>query len=59
MNCHLSHVRLEHFTVRQGKDIIVEDVSLALRCGQLTALIGANGAGKTTLVRALLGGATP
>jgi len=55
MTCSLSHVKLEHFSVRRGREMIVDDVSLALNCGQLTALIGANGAGKTTLIRALLG----
>ncbi len=55
IRCSLSHVQLEHFTVRRGRDVLVEDVSLSLCCGQLTALIGSNGAGKTTLIRALLG----
>ena len=55
IRCSLSHVQLEHFTVRRGRDVLVEDVSLSLSCGQLTALIGSNGAGKTTLIRALLG----
>ena len=48
IRCSLSHVQLEHFTVRRGRDVLVEDVSLSLCCGQLTALIGSNGAGKTT-----------
>ena len=41
--------------MRRGRETLVEDVSLSLCCGQLTALIGSNGAGKTTLIRALLG----
>ena len=53
--CALSHVQMEHFTVARGRDLLIEDISMALSCGSLTALIGANGAGKTTLVKALLG----
>lgn len=39
---------------REGLDIL-ENISVHLHCGQLTAIIGPNGAGKTTLVKALLG----
>ncbi len=41
---------------RRYKDVIaVQDVSLALRAGEATALVGHNGAGKTTLIKLLLG----
>ncbi len=42
-------------TVRLGGKMIVERASLALRGGELIALVGPNGAGKTTLIRALAG----
>jgi iron complex transport system ATP-binding protein len=42
-------------TVRLGGKVIVERASLALRGGELVALVGPNGAGKTTLIRALAG----
>lgn len=42
-------------SVRIGAKEIVRDTSLALRAGELVALVGPNGAGKTTLMRALAG----
>jgi iron complex transport system ATP-binding protein len=42
-------------SVRLGGTLIVERANLAIRPGELTALVGPNGAGKTTLVRALAG----
>lgn len=38
-----------------GKKKILEDVSFALRPGEVVALVGKNGAGKSTLVRHLIG----
>ena len=42
-------------TVALGDRRIVEGVSFALRCNELTVLVGPNGAGKTTLLRAIVG----
>ena len=42
-------------TVRIGGHLIVDRASLALKAGEVVALVGPNGAGKTTLVRALAG----
>lgn len=53
--CKLCRVALENVTVTAGGDTLIENVSLHIHCGQLTALVGPNGAGKTTLIRALLG----
>jgi iron complex transport system ATP-binding protein len=48
-------LRTDKLTVRLGKLAVVDEVTFALRRGELTALVGPNGAGKTTLVRALAG----
>ena len=42
-----------------GKRQIIDNVSVALRGGEMTALIGPNGAGKSTLLRMLTGYLTP
>ena len=57
MNATAANVILQaqNVSVRLGGALIVEGADLALRAGELTALVGPNGAGKTTLVRALAG----
>ena len=53
--CELCHIDLDRISVRRGGQVLLQDVSMHIHCGQLTVLIGQNGAGKTTLVHALLG----
>ena len=53
--CALCHIDLDRISVRRGGQVLLQDVSMHIHCGQLTVLIGQNGAGKTTLIRALLG----
>ena len=54
-HCELCHIDLDRISVRRGGQVLLQDVSMHIHCGQLTVLIGQNGAGKTTLIRALLG----
>ncbi len=54
-HCELCHIDLDRISVRRGGQVLLQDVSMHIHCGQLTVLIGQNGAGKTTLVRAMLG----
>ncbi|MEJ8855144.1 ABC transporter ATP-binding protein [Variovorax robiniae] len=42
-------------TAGYGGPAVARDVSLAIKEGRITALLGANGAGKTTLMRAICG----
>jgi ABC-2 type transport system ATP-binding protein len=44
---------------RRGSTLAVDDINLALRAGEVTALLGANGAGKSTTVALLTGRLTP
>jgi zinc transport system ATP-binding protein len=48
-------IAAEHLSVAYGGVRILDDISLAVRAGEIVTLIGPNGSGKTTLVRALLG----
>ncbi len=44
---------------RYGATVAVDDVSLAIRAGEIYALVGANGAGKSTLIRSVVGITVP
>lgn len=46
-------------TVRYGQRVALDAVDLAVRAGEITALMGRNGAGKSTLLSALAGALAP
>lgn len=50
-----SELTLRRVTVRLGGTPVVNDISLAVRAGEVTALVGPNGAGKSTALRAAAG----
>jgi phospholipid/cholesterol/gamma-HCH transport system ATP-binding protein len=50
-----SLVELRHLTFGYGERVILDDVSLNVPRGKVTALMGASGGGKTTILR-LIGG---
>ncbi len=48
-------IALEHITARFGDRVVLDDLSLAVPAGAITAVVGRSGAGKTTLIRTLNG----
>lgn len=53
--CGLHCIRINNISVRDGAQIIINDINLHIHCGKITVLIGKNGAGKSTLIKAILG----
>jgi phospholipid/cholesterol/gamma-HCH transport system ATP-binding protein len=52
---HLSLVEMRHLSFGYGERLILDDISLVIPRGKVTALMGASGGGKTTILR-LIGG---
>lgn len=50
-----STLDVREVSIRYGERPVLNNVSLELTAGRITALLGANGAGKTTLIKALNG----
>lgn len=49
------HLELSAVSLRYGETHALENVSMSVATGQITALIGANGAGKSSTLRAITG----
>ena len=47
--------KINNISFTAGKQLILDNISLHIHCGTITAIIGKNGAGKSTLIRAILG----
>ncbi len=52
-------ITLDQLTVRFGRFVAVDELSLSVRKGELFGFLGPNGAGKTTTIRVLIGGRKP
>ena len=44
-------IEIEHLTKRYGETVVVDDVSMQVGEGTITAIVGTSGAGKSTLLR--------
>lgn len=52
-------VKVEDLEVRDGAKVLLHDVSLEIRRGEVVTIVGPNGGGKTTLLRAVIGAQPP
>ena len=48
-------LKIGRITVKYGKAVAVNDVSLEVPSGEIVCIIGANGSGKSTIMRAISG----
>ena len=55
MNAAPNILRFQDVTVRYGRQPALQDVTVDIPCGSLTAVLGPNGAGKSTFLKACLG----
>jgi zinc transport system ATP-binding protein len=51
----LDAIAVDHLSVVFGDNVVLHDVSFAVKQGEVAAIIGPNGSGKTTLLKAILG----
>ncbi|HEY0605500.1 MAG TPA: ABC transporter ATP-binding protein [Herpetosiphonaceae bacterium] len=49
----MSALQTEHLTLAYDKVVIIDEMSITIPSGQITALVGPNGCGKSTLLRGL------
>jgi len=47
-------ITVDNFTVKHGKNIILNDVSFTIKSNTLTAILGPSGAGKSTIIESLV-----
>lgn len=52
-------LRTDHLQVRRGQNLVLADISLDIRPGEVLGVLGPNGAGKSTLLAALCGDLRP
>ncbi len=48
-------IDVENLCVTLGENLVLDEVTMHVRQGEMVALLGSNGAGKSTLVRSILG----
>jgi ABC-type Fe3+/spermidine/putrescine transport system ATPase subunit len=59
MRKHGAELILDRLSFQFGKDLVVDDLSLAIPAGEFLSLLGPSGCGKTTILRLIAGLLTP
>lgn len=52
-------IECKDVTVKLGKRVILSDINLSIKAGEIVTVIGPNGSGKTTLFKTLIGALKP
>lgn len=55
----MSLLIVDNITAAYGKAVVLQNLSLNVEEGEISALLGSNGSGKTTLIRTIIGLVTP
>lgn len=55
----MSLIELQKLSVAYGSNIVLRDVSLVVKPGEIVTIVGPNGSGKTTLFRTIIGSEKP
>lgn len=48
-------IEVKNLTVKYGEKVVLQDINLKIKKGEIVAIVGPNGGGKTTLLKTILG----
>src|SRR5512136_2532233 len=51
----MAHIQIEHLRKRFGSQVVLDDVNLEVKKGEILCIIGQSGSGKTVLFRHIIG----
>ena len=52
-------IKIEHFKQQFGKFVVLDNINLSVKKGEILGLLGPSGSGKTTLIKAIVGMCEP